>query len=140
MENKYYSPGKEEFYVGFEYEREDINEGGSTLSWFKQTVPANDLESIDDIFSWDDLGVRVKYLDREDIESLGYNYSFRFNEGYLQDNYKHKSNYSLLTYSPNSNFLSITNCESGEFLGVVKNKSELKKLLQQLNIKQVWRF
>jgi hypothetical protein len=136
MENKYYTPEIEDFNVGFEYEYFDKTDDNEKLLF--QVNSGIPLEIIE---NWiQNNKVRVKYLDREDIESLGYNYSFRFNEGYLQDNYKHKSNYSLLTYSPNSNFLSITNCESGEFLGVVKNKSELKKLLQQLNIKQVWRF
>ena len=65
MKDKYYTPEIEEFHVGFEYE---VNYGKDR--WVKEglhyapqvvTLPYKNLENI-----------RVKHLDREDIESLGF--------------------------------------------------------------------
>ena len=81
MENKYYKPTIEEFHVGFEYEYWDTL-GDGHYDWFEGTYyymkqtdkPKNGghvVWSIDSLIkAINDLEIRVKYLDREDIESM----------------------------------------------------------------------
>jgi hypothetical protein len=68
-EKKYYTPEIKEFYVGFEYEVEDLHDNLVDKMWRKEEcydVPVF-------LREWIQQGeVRVKYLDREDIESLGF--------------------------------------------------------------------
>jgi len=131
MKNKYYTPKIEEFYVGFEYEYKMMG------TWDKATF--------DDLITTDTDGAlldyiptenslnsfRVKYLDKEDIEYLGFkhigNNSFESNEdNYLSLEYFKEEKGWYLTYSENESQFG--------FGGWVKNKSELRKLMQQLNI------
>ena len=124
MKDKYYQPTKEEFYIGFEYEMQHVK----SEEWIKETVrDYKDIRYVELLPN----KRRVKYLDKEDIEDLGFkqitdncynlpigNEEFRllFEDNilkiYLADKY--------------SNML---------FQGNVKNKSALKILLKQLNIK-----
>jgi hypothetical protein len=126
MTKKYYTPTIEEFHIGFECEANYNNKmmipitmqgvGQEVVDYHKQNV------------------YKVKYLDREDIESLGFNtedngecynktnafdiyglYPWEWNKG-IQNQYKIILNGDTL------------------FLGIIKNKSELKVLLKQLNI------
>jgi len=79
MENKYYTPTIEEFHVGFEFEfrHSDYKEDG----WKKFTTPVFNMEREDCPFACQTLEeYRVKYLDREDIESLGFT---RINNSFL---------------------------------------------------------
>jgi hypothetical protein len=86
--------------------------------------------------------IRVKYLDREDIESLGFRREFdKFRPvdifcGHLPND---SEAISHVSYNFDSKILFIQNNQyednSTIFLGAIKNKSELKKLMQQLNIK-----
>ena len=66
---KYYTPEIEEFHVGFEYE-EQVEPG----KWAWNTCHPNTFEKLYDWDSMDMLKIRtrVKYLDQEDIESLGF--------------------------------------------------------------------
>ena len=67
MELKYYVPEISEFYVGFEYEEENDLEDNV---WIKRTL--------DFSYDWLEIhkdfanGKRVKYLDTNDIEELGF--------------------------------------------------------------------
>lgn len=124
MKDKYYQPTKEEFYIGFECEIYDDNDKTWDLVYIDTQPGLCNITGLD-------LDIRVKYLDRSDIEDLGFkqitdncynlpigNEEFRllFEDNilkiYLADKY--------------SNML---------FQGNVKNKSALKILLKQLNIK-----
>ena len=135
---KYYIPKIEEFYVGFEYERMNGDR------WEQDMLGIDDMRSnrncyeneIEEIF----IGlrdVRVKYLDQEDIESLGFickePYRWQFNKG----------QYRLYTepYTSKESFridrgITIKDWVDGcsIFIGVIKNKSELIKILKQLGI------
>jgi hypothetical protein len=130
MENKYYTPTIEEFHVGFECEICDSNNDWSIA---KSTLTSFDTDYLVEVIQ--KKRARVKYLDREDIESLGWisttvsdgaNYlmgGFYFN---ITDNQGHKWDVSIYSMDEtNSQF---------HFLGRIKNKSELKKLMQQLQI------
>ena len=75
--NKYYTPELEEFHVGFEYEyfTKDWVGKDYTHTWVKLKFNqkedyGNDLDNM--VYFIETEQVRVKYLDREDIESLGF--------------------------------------------------------------------
>jgi hypothetical protein len=140
MENiEYYTPIIEEFHVGFEFL---VPIYGSD-KFVEETFM---LKSIENLFDKDENGkfnlpdcFRVKYLDREDIESLGwepdtssgdftmyhlnssnkYDYSLSFNGGYK------RTENLIITIKYYDNIL---------FKGTIKNKSELNKLMEQLGI------
>lgn len=69
MENKYYTPTIEEFHIGFEYEW--LDEEGN---WNKENTPT---EITPDGYDEQEYGLRVKYLNKEDIESLGFKKSLK---------------------------------------------------------------
>lgn len=132
MENdgKYYTPTIEEFYVGFEYEvkKEEswfrcfYSQGSLVDIYYKYN---DDLDSID--FKAD--AIRVKYLDQEDIESLGFKETETKNFFELDNKQE-----SYLNWYPEVNRVEIGDNEcSGGFSGTIKNKSELIKLLKQLS-------
>lgn len=131
MSNKYYTPTIEEFRVGFEYYRqEDIITGPFEVTYVGQLITLD--EYIDEL--------KVKYLDKQDIESLGFN---EITEDTFE---KKKTGDPLVTYY--IDFFQIENSDNiflkiGQdvfsyedilFQGYCKNKSELITLLKQLNI------
>jgi len=150
MNNKYYTPSIEEFYQGFEYERW-VNSAYTPEKYSKEIFQFVDKDNIwnEDItnrlacvYSGGD-SIRVKYIDKEDIESLGWIY----NDISKEFNYKFKKEFNYrLWFSPNNPDLFSIRIEGwysregkidakfDMFLGNLKNKSELKKLMQQLHI------
>lgn len=133
MENKYYTPTIEEFHVGFEYEYcsiEDTKPIWTKDSFGKIITSTTMLE-----FQFK-RGVRVKYLDREDIESLGWNYDKDVQitdlpNGYFGELYIMPTAYSLLKQKE---YIIIKYGGEYIFKGIAKNKSELKKIMQQVGI------
>jgi hypothetical protein len=136
MENKYYTPEIEEFHVGFEYESE---EDPRIPTWEKQKVETyRDLANCMEYYGNDaDVETRVKHLDREDIESLGFILNVvdcgedtQYNELGIRRN---KEGGYFGTF-----FLDDThgeyNIQIFESFYRIKNKSELKRLLKQLGI------
>ncbi len=156
--SKYYTPEPEEFHYGFEFEYSRSLDGG----WVPTTY--NEKRGL--------LGVRgkhvnpdeirVKYLDKEDLESMGYK-TFEseiiedaisavknldgerdvhictsealFSKGYVE------GEISIYMERPVIEGLDIISIMNGcthvsdlLFKGKIKNKSELKKLLKQLGI------
>jgi hypothetical protein len=73
--------------------------------------------------------IKFKYLDREDIESLGFN---------TEDNgtcYNIKKGFDIYGLYPlEDNLIEICKFTNTLFKGMVKNKSELKRILKILNI------
>ena len=128
--DKYYTPEIKEFHIGFEYEYEDINESGSTTSWYKTVIKENECYIIDQHLKYsDDLNLRVKYLDKEDIESLGWKFN---TDLYIRNNLTlqvHKDSITIKYYD-NFNNDSRTLVEQIN----IKNKSEFITLLKQLRI------
>lgn len=128
FKEKYYTPEIEEFHVGFEYEY--LTNGDE---WVKHIIN-NKADLIDCIEDIKESKIRVKYLDKEDIESLGFKYS----EGYTLDIYK-KDN-KTIRYDPSDNHMTLEETideRNGNilFIGKVKNISEFKKVLKDNNIK-----
>ena len=146
---KYYTPDISEFYVGFEYES-NYNKS----NWETTTLKYEDTVSFFDNYEYDAYPTefRVKYLDIEDIESFGFTHTTSLN-GY-QENFRIEKLFRrlneehddtmwqnvFLQYAPDIHRIIIRNeiSDGSEdetfFEGIIKNKSELKRLLIQLNI------
>lgn len=121
--DKYYVPDLEEFHVGFEFEcllGDKWFEIKARLHHFCKT-------KYTEISLMEGGELRVKYLDQEDIESLGFFKwpdddiydlgEFQLHLGRYDDPYK------VEIYDDNSEYC---------FVGVIKNKSELKKVLKMI--------
>ena len=129
---KYYTPVAEEFHIGFEYEwtNKDSN------NWIPAIADVEDcyhcVRDIQQNLNYREY--RVKYLNKEDIMSF---------ELIQRDSERCGGEFRLcflipdkcaLTYFPDTNKLYIKDKTEQIFAGIVKNKSELKKLLIQLEI------
>lgn len=136
--DKYYTPSIEEFHVGFEFEVNYTGEG-----WLKEIFCNGTGKNIDSIgklksflgkTTFED-AYRVKYLNKEDIESLGW----KFEGGRLLKNIQdvfNKGEYTL-TYHYPTKTLYIEDMVGDVVKNLtIKNKSELKKILKQLNVKE----
>ena len=138
MENdgKYYTPTIEEFHVGFEYEvkKED--------SWFRCFYGQGSIVDLyynyNDDFDSIDFNketIRVKYLDKEDIKSLGYNFiSETITNGKLHLFFK--TDRRTLTLVSDYTVVITHYPYTVQFHGTIKNKSELIKLLKQVSINE----
>lgn len=130
--NKYYTPTTEEFHKGFEFEWFQNNFEKEIFS----ITTDDDLEIIDDEIR--EGKIRVKLLDREDIESLGWELDSCVEQEcfYLHISSNLHNGDIRLIFREKENSIEINACRFGEcFYGILKNKSELKKLMNQLNIK-----
>jgi hypothetical protein len=148
MKNKYYKPEIEEFHIGFEYEAKqflktitypsknkitDQEHEWVKCKWskfigFKDVfnIVCEDGEVVD--LSVPD-AIRVKHLDREDIESLGltvYELDMETHIAY----YIKKGIKIICGWFPDDE---TENIEIGE-LFTIKNKSEFKRILRQIGV------
>ena len=140
IDKKFYVPEIAEFHVGFEYEEK--SSGLWTPQTYNEFSPIINQEILTENDDWADTIagyikcqiIRVKYLDREDIESLG----FKFDKWWISE--EKGSIYAFdfygLTFYHESKTIKIWLRDTGEdiFSGTIKNKSELKRLLKQLRI------
>lgn len=131
MNNKYYTPTIEEFHIGFEFQKWEVHD------LYYQTLIMQDTTNL--TFIKERLQeIRVKYLDDEDIESLGFN-SFELLYG-TKRYWAKEGNLVIYKYDDGKygiyNSIDFKDLSKDEdlFLGIIKNKSELKVLLKQLNI------
>ncbi len=148
----HYTPTIEEFHPGFEFECKERFLDGTVKTledfnnskWVKQTCNSAIMyieRALNGRNSENGLcGVRVKYLDREGIESLGFELDQCTKDGcvFYKGNLMTKEEWCL-TFGGKTNpknYLSITSMKNNpnSFTGVIKNKSELKRILKQLNI------
>ena len=143
FKEEYYTPSVEEFHVGFECEVSITTSHGqyeNKVNWYPIVIGRKDRYSllIEAEFHAKlkiDLNkFRVKYLDKEDIESLGFKF-IEEDRGYCY----YKLKIYRLTYNPKEHSLTIDNGEDYEqyncyFEGTIKNISELKVLLKQIGI------
>lgn len=153
--NKYYIPKIEEFHIGFEYEYHE-HFGKDFGKWNKYTIENNTIISnISELIASG--SIRVKYLDKEDIESLGFTFGFEEGNGVKYGTYKDNSDIhinwdgdsvnptnrfeliwiiktSIPNHAYNKSDLMYDHYTKASFKGIIKNKSELKKLLTQLGI------
>ena len=130
MENKYYEPDVEDFYVGMIYETEQDELRGI---WEENTI--NTLRELEELCKYNSKyigkysNIRVKYLSKEDIESLGFKQHEKLKYQYYKDHF-------MFVELHRDNQYSIEDLTDSQciFYGMIKNKSELKKLLIQLEI------
>lgn len=145
--NKYYTPSIEEFHVGFECELRNFDNG----EWRSYVFSLNQVCFDKDgntkehaVVFWIKHGeVRVKYLDTADIEECG----FVLDETSVK--YGNCFDFKKAPYVITVNKLTNTSVTIGKmvnseyenngnnyvlFTGTIKNKSELKRLMKQLEI------
>lgn len=152
IDKKFYVPSIEEFHVGFEYEEYTNYDGVPKYRSCIYGTEGNSWDFKSMAFRLERHDFRVKCLDKEDIESLGWVFDrtqfdileiFEFNRTTI-DSIASKF---ILTLNTKEKFLVIEYKEEylytpiaedftiyKIFTGKIKNKSELKKLMQQLNI------
>lgn len=137
MKNKYYTPEIEEFHVGFEYEFKWSVDEDKQENWYRSDI--KDFQQFIDIYH-PIYSLRVKLLDREDIEELGFEHDSTVEQECF---YKHKSTNFMsendwwLIYYEKTGFITIHDSNGNsdnEFYGEIKNKSELRRLMKQLHI------
>lgn len=130
-ESKYYIPGIEEFVIGLNYQKNEPHrlyyrdDMPVEYKWCDKVYSIRNQEALDkldrQIFQ---KNIRVKSLDKEDIESLGFIQT-------IEDQY-YKDDFELLV--DDDLFIQIIKDNGFVFQGTIKNKSELKKLLIQTGI------
>lgn len=136
--DRYYTPEIEEFHVGFECEiNHKVRDGSGDRTWEKEIVKFSQpyMDFLKYLFDKEPENIRVKHLDREDIESLGFelrttSYGVYYMLGVLcrlENDYK--KDWIISRHEGERNPMSIL------FNGSIKNKSEFKKLLVQLDIR-----
>lgn len=132
MEAQYYTPTIDEFHVGFEYETNYLSK-----EWEKRTLKIDEADWFFDTYYKDATSVEfcVKHLDRQDIEECGW-------EIRTDDNRDlHNPEYTIQRFyfkAYPDNFFTIWDDSAVDeycFRGTIRNKSELVKLMQMLNIK-----
>jgi hypothetical protein len=127
MEAQYYLPKIEEFYVGFECEILDA--APPENDWKQETI--GKFHSFELLSKWLDAGeIRVKCLDEQDIIYLGWHDNlFLDKDGYIY-RIEHINGkvliYKIMTAAHKQDMVL--------FLGNIKNKSELKRIMQMLKI------
>jgi hypothetical protein len=140
MENKHYVPKIEEFHIGFEYETMYLQDYDT---WKKEILEENDIEYFYSSYFGDAVPseFRVKYLDDEDVISLGFNQITHdcFNldvplyRGREKQEVRLIIRQTVLIYLAQDEKYNDTDT-TNLFTGTIKNKSELKRLLKQLQI------
>ena len=135
---KYYTPTIKEFYVGFEYEIMDSD----TAQWGSFIIKTqSDLVHATAFMDYEE--IRVKYLDKEDIESLEFietsNNWFTIDApGKLGYWTQVVIDFRWIDKDNPYKDISILGKRMSEndiiFRGIIKNKSELIILLKQLNV------
>lgn len=152
MENKYYTPLDEEFHIGFEYEAlQDERSPNNNSSWSKcDILTPEELEHVGRNLWKNYSELRVKYLDKEDIESLGFEeYDINWFRKKIFEEYPGYYYIVPTTFYGNNSYIIDTDIiivdiegkyerlgnRERLFSGVIKNKSELNILLKQLRIK-----
>ena len=130
---KYYTPELDEFYIGFEYE---IMIPEKEM-WSKEIFYLN--KSHIDLIQYVDIQdeftkkkIRVKYLDKEDIEILGFKHigAFWFEKGDIKIR-KWKKLAVDIYFNLHRKMEGEPQSEFRVFKGDIKNKSELIKVLKQ---------
>jgi len=138
MDPKYYTPTIDEFCIGFEYQ--EHTDPRHDEGWTDQKI-----EDVDGLIRFlqlhrkdSDADLRVKFLDQADIESLGWTLIkkdlYQIDGGY-QKLELIDANHNLKIWYAKIHSIILTQDDIGlVFQGNVKNKSELKRLMTQLNI------
>tara|TARA_B110000259_G_scaffold180817_1_gene222011 strand:+ start:552 stop:1001 length:450 start_codon:yes stop_codon:yes gene_type:complete len=144
----HYIPTIEELHVGFKYQMKQNFQDGTVKTqqqyddaeWVPRTVGV-DIVYIERALTGENAenglcGIRAKYLDREDIESLDWKYVHHPNANTDRWYDVHKKGYLIMTSGGLDGKITITDDDMGTtlFKGVVKNKSRFSLLLEMMGI------
>ncbi len=139
----YYTPTIDEFHVGFEYEVKSTFTDGTVKTqqdfedneWVKKISDVGDSPYIERALTGRNAengicGIRVKYLDQQDVESLGW-VNTADNKFILKDTLD-----TTLEFATNEHGIWILIKDDGyqHFSGKIKNKSELIKIMFLLGV------
>jgi hypothetical protein len=140
-ENKYYQPSIEEFHVGFEYEITPVIPKNDFRKYVFPNHPRAGIEyprllsEFGIVESYlNNKQIRVKYLSKEDIESLGWTMVENTLFTLPDKNSPHPNSFYHLNFFDNNIIKIVKPFYDGIFLGEIKNKSELIKVLKQTGI------
>jgi len=133
--DKYYTPQIEDFHVGFEFEFETGIEGWKKFTLENDRIDAT-LRNVKDFPTQ----FRVKYLESNDVESLGWKKMiWKFEDKIVEffginetGEYLHPYEAELTILKGNR--IKISKGEFSQITFIIKNKCELKTLMNQLNI------
>lgn len=135
MENKYYTPSIDEFHVGFEYEIGDWIDTANGVEYaYKEYIieRPEQIKSISQLIIDD--SVRVKCLDREDIESLGFEHDQSTKDGsyFYSGTLITENQWCINLKDFIVDIYDINGKSDFRFNGFVRNKSELKRILKMI--------
>lgn len=161
LEKKFYVPKISEFHVDFEFEFNGVDCNWNQTGFDKHKI----LPTKDDYFGLFTLGwvekiyykpddplenwIRVKYLDKEDIEELGWDHDYNAEpipnrkelpvfEGYIFDTQRENEKcWILYLFSDGVVWIDYIYKCGGQgyvFKGLIRNKSELKKVMEMVGI------
>ena len=130
--SKYYTPEIEEFHVGFMFEEYTTFDEGTYRK--RKIVGWRDRYFNNLTHDIRNKRVRVKYLDRKDIEELGWEYvGGKLIHGVL-DNF-HLGEYHLrYQYNNHHIIISDKDIKFASFDGTCKNYNELKRIMKQIGL------
>jgi hypothetical protein len=127
--SKYYAPDREEFYEGFLYEYN----GSKDLDLWTSMSHSYNIATLFPEGAFSGSRVRVKHLDREDIESLGFELSQIPFDSFEYEYHLEIYGSTIGTVIFNKDG-TIDELELYGAIFSVRNISELKKLLKQLGV------
>jgi hypothetical protein len=143
-ENKYYTPAIEEFHVGFEYELFEDFDTLPLKSWHRQVYGINGKDQNDfgyvSNFKLERKLIRVKYLDKEDIEAEGFivnkdiHQPILYSKGEVEQRTLYKKGDLFLTKWDSSMAVVILKDNEHLFQGFLQNKSEFRKILKMIGV------
>ena len=153
MDTKYYIPDISEFHVGFEYEHchssirfvmldlktgETSNETEPKEIWEKSVFTGNEFDAWKSSFKFDeslrDGQIRIKYLDKEDIESFGFEHDQTTKDGsyFYSGTLITENQWCINLKDFTIDIYDINSKSDFRFNGLVKNKSELNQILKMI--------
>jgi hypothetical protein len=144
MSEKYYTPDKSEYHLGFRYEIGDKATIGKSTKWYNHII--DKLDFINDIGLYEE--VRAKYLDKSDIEELGWEFITSEQGAWPMANYFRRDEYWLIHNIRGTRTVficlsliqadTVLKLYAGDretlFYGTCKNYGELDKIMKQTKI------
>lgn len=141
MKDLYYVPDLSEIHIGFRYEHLEYDDVSNEELWWKYVFPEyhlctkdeDDNPDLVEVFYSQFKQCRVKYLDQQDIEELGW---VKVRSKKDHESYDRKG-FKLVTSDKGLHIFKTNGNVGGDFrlfFGQIKNLNELQRLMTQLNI------
>jgi len=153
-EPRYYTPSIEEFHFGFEYEEDNsvaqdtLEKPPLTIEWYKSVYGTEKAATFSELWYTKLLiegkNVRVKFLDKSDVESLGWyahpqgGFAFNCEEKTVRLWFSDLEKCIIEIYTEfieKSEYKGFMLADMPlAFNGTIKNKSEMKRLMKQMHM------